>query len=364
MRKIIVTAALMSGTALAYGQSMTIYGIIDIGGTYANNQGGAHSYQLAGSQLAGSRLGFRGSEDLGNGLKTIFVLENGFDPGTGQMAGGAEFARMAYVGLTGNLGTLTLGKQYDFITDFVQPYTANGRWAGLYFAHPNDVDRTDNGVGNNNAIKFTSADYGGFKFGGFYSFGGQPGRFADNSLWSLGVHYTRGSLSMGAAYLRINDPSTSVLSFANGGGYTNVIYGNILAAADSQSILALGGAYVFGRATALFSYTHTRFASHLNTGNATFQNVELAGSYSFSPAFTLILSDTLTIGKDDAAGTTPKYNQFAVMASYAFSKRTSVYAQTSYQLAFGDATQAQITGLSASSTNRQVAARIGILHFF
>jgi predicted porin len=69
----------------------------------------------------------KGEEDLGGGLKAIFQLENGFDPGTGKLnQGGREFGRQAFVGLTRDQwGTVTLGRQYDPLVDMVQGITAD-----------------------------------------------------------------------------------------------------------------------------------------------------------------------------------------------------------------------------------------------
>lgn len=70
---------------LAMAQSsVTLYGIIDNGVTYATNQGGAHTWQAVSGVVAGSRWGFTGAEDLGGGMKAIFTLENGFDGFSGQ----------------------------------------------------------------------------------------------------------------------------------------------------------------------------------------------------------------------------------------------------------------------------------------
>src|SRR5690606_37232934 len=65
--------------------------------------------------LSGSRIGFKGSEDLGNGLKAVFQLEQGFDIGTGAAApsvGDSTFSRQAWLGLSGAWGTVGLGRQY------------------------------------------------------------------------------------------------------------------------------------------------------------------------------------------------------------------------------------------------------------
>jgi GBP family porin len=73
--------------------------------------------------LNGSRWGFRGREDLGDGLTALFVLENGFTIGNGAFSQqGREFGRQAYMGLSSNrYGAVTLGRQYASMADFISP---------------------------------------------------------------------------------------------------------------------------------------------------------------------------------------------------------------------------------------------------
>ena len=61
----------------------------------------------------------------------------------------------------------------------------------------------------NNAVKYTSANYAGFTFGGLYSLGGVAGQFNRNQIWSVGVGYTQGPLQLGAGYLNVKDPNFS-----------------------------------------------------------------------------------------------------------------------------------------------------------
>jgi len=66
-----------------------------------------------GAATAPSRLGFRGSEDLGGGLKALFTMESGMSVDTGTLSQGSRiFGRQAFVGLSGPYGALTFGRQY------------------------------------------------------------------------------------------------------------------------------------------------------------------------------------------------------------------------------------------------------------
>ena len=104
-------------------------------------------------------FGLRGSEDLGGGLKAIFTLESGFNIGNGKFANNSGmFNRQSFVGLSSaQFGTVTLGRQYDAVQDYLAPLTATGSWGGTYFAHPcnNDNLSTNGGYAVNNSIKYS-----------------------------------------------------------------------------------------------------------------------------------------------------------------------------------------------------------------
>lgn len=97
--------------------SVTVYGIIDTGLAYVTNVNAAGDNMVKMPTLTGSvpsHLGFRGSEDLGNGLSAVFVLENGLSVDTGQPSqGGRLFGRQAWVGLKTAYGTFMLGRQQN-----------------------------------------------------------------------------------------------------------------------------------------------------------------------------------------------------------------------------------------------------------
>ena len=86
-----VAAAMALGASCAHAQSsVTLYGLIDAGLMYTNNvkKGGSQGplFQATSGNINGSQFGLRGSEDLGGGLKAIFMLENGFNIRTGSWA--------------------------------------------------------------------------------------------------------------------------------------------------------------------------------------------------------------------------------------------------------------------------------------
>lgn len=81
-------------------------------------------------------------------------------------------------------------------------------------AHPLDNDNLDTSFSIRNAVKYTSANYAGLKFGGLYGFSNSAGDFSNNRAWSIGVSYDNGPLSVAAAYLQLNKSGSSNLSGA------------------------------------------------------------------------------------------------------------------------------------------------------
>lgn len=117
-----------SGAAFAQSSSVTLYGIADAGVSYQSHvqsvpgQGGS-LFGVTSGGLSGSRWGIRGVEDLGGGLKGIFVLESGFNIDTGTSAQGNRlFGRQSYVGLQGDFGAVTLGRQQNALFQLFGEY--------------------------------------------------------------------------------------------------------------------------------------------------------------------------------------------------------------------------------------------------
>ncbi|MCA3825231.1 MAG: porin, partial [Burkholderia sp.] len=251
------------------------------------------------------------------------------------------------------------------IVDYVEPFTLNGNIGGYYFAHPNDMDNTDNGFPISNAVKYRSPTIAGFTFGGLYAFGGQPGRFSDNATFSVGASYAAGPVGFGVGYLRINNPGVSTQGYQNYPGFTNAIYGNYLDAARAQKVFGVGASYqVVQWLKLLADFTNTNFQQGSAGHDATFQNYELSTLVTPTPAVTIGAGYTYTTGRDHATNAEPKYHQFNLSVEYALSKRTSVYVMGAFQKAAGDAPVAQIAGFNPSGNQKQAVGRAGIRHAF
>ena len=121
-KKLIALAVAGLVSAPVFAQSnVTIYGVADAYMGFGNH-GGNDLAAVQSGGLSGSRLGFRGAEDLGNGLKAVFTLEQGVDISNGvaspSVGGDSVFSRQALVGLSGAFGTISLGRQYAPGFDF------------------------------------------------------------------------------------------------------------------------------------------------------------------------------------------------------------------------------------------------------
>ena len=253
MRKI-VSAALLWGVAIpAFAQnSVTLYGVIDEGIDFTNNVGGHQVYEMTSGYAQGSRWGLKGTEDLGGGLSTVFQLENGFNAGNGALAqGGRMFGRQAFVGLASErYGTLTFGRQYDSVVDYLAQTTANGNWGGYLFSHPYDNDNTDNTFRLNNTVKYASPTLGGFSFGGTYSFSNDTG-FANNRAMSAGAQYSAGGWLLAAAYLRADNPTMNPGGAIAGAGGSLGTDGNFVS--STLQIFGAGVNYTVGSWTVGFA---------------------------------------------------------------------------------------------------------------
>jgi predicted porin len=110
MKKSLVALALMGAVGAAHAQSsVTIYGTVDAGvsrTTHTTND----ATQIG--KRDNNKLGFRGVEDLGNGLKALFQLEIRYEPDTGTLENGNRpfFQGQSRVGLQGSFGTVRLGR--------------------------------------------------------------------------------------------------------------------------------------------------------------------------------------------------------------------------------------------------------------
>lgn len=378
MKKTIIAACVASAASFAHAQSsVVLYGAVDDGLTYTNNQGGHHNFQASNGALGSSKWGFLINEDLGGGYSAIARLENGFDINSGKMNnGGRLFGRQSYVGIGSPFGTVLLGRQYDLVLDSLIGLSASTRFGGILATHAADVDNVWGDYSLNNSIKYISPTYAGFKLSGLFSLGGTAGDFANGKKTSISLSYAGQALSAAAVFSRINNPATSIYDATAapvaGGTFTNPITNPTFSGYVSAHTLQVAGAgvnYRMGQVLIGFTYTNTRFEDVVRTsstpfsGTATFNNFEGLATWNATPALMFGASYDYTKGE------TAKYLQTNVGTWYNLSKRTLFYATTSWERALGiDSTGkeavAALSFLTPSSTNNQVAVRIGVRHVF
>lgn len=300
------------------------------------------------------------------------------------------FGRQAYVGLSSPYGTVTLGRQYDSVVDYIGPLGAGEQWGGTFVAHPSDTDNMNNTARTNNAIKYTSATYGGLRFGGVYALGGVTGNVTRNQIWSLGASYTNGPLQLGVGYLNVRNPNTSF--YGAGGTVAPTVDGvpgsnfsaspiiSAYASAHTQQVIAAAGAYGFGAATIGAVYTNIKFMSLGDStsgpvpaggisGTATFNNAELNFKFQITPALLVGASYVYTRNSGASGMGSATYNQGALGVDYFLSKRTDLYTTATFQKASGtDSTGksavASINGITPSTSDRQAMIRVAIRHKF
>ncbi|WP_321872009.1 porin [Paraburkholderia tropica] len=399
--------ALMIPSACALAQSsIEIYGITDAGINYLSN---AQSSTIGGKPVGvarwafydgsvggqqGSRLGVRGSEDLGGGYKALVRLENGFSLQNGAAGqGGAIFGREAWTGIQAPYGQITLGRQYSAIVQFAAPILAAQQWAGYMSAHPGDLDDASKTWRINNSLKYTSLVISGWQFGGVVGREVSSGAPGSNTVWSIGTDFQDEDFRFGAGFLNADKPNTSFFgSNVNSAGAStnnmgstgsltspesNPVFGGY-ASARTLRILALSASYSHDRATVALAYSRTSFAGlgsnagpnpFRYTGTASFDDVELSALYQMPARFDVgtevnYLRGGSVDGKSDA-----RYATASIGAMYFLSKSTDVYSLIVGEKASGtdsldQPSVAAITGMTPSSSSFQLAVRIGMKHTF
>lgn len=130
LNKLLPLLALLAAPVALAQSSVTVYGIVDLFLESASAGNGRVTRIESGGRDGGSRLGFKGQEDLGGGHNAHFALEMGILADTGALdQGGLMWGRQAYVGLGGPWGNLNLGRQNtpQFLTTFVlDPFLLGG----------------------------------------------------------------------------------------------------------------------------------------------------------------------------------------------------------------------------------------------
>jgi predicted porin len=322
MKKSLLALAVLGAFAgVASAQTnVTVYGLVDAGITYESGGAAGNVWKMATGVKNGSRLGFKGTEDLGGGLNAHFQLENGFDADTGALRqGGRLFGRQGYVGLGGTFGSVDLGRQYTpfFVAlDTVDPFDTGLTGSSTNLMNPGTV-RTDN------AIQYSSMNMGGFTANVLYGLGEKAGNTSLNSTTDLSLNYANGPIGVYGAY-----------------DYQK------LTPTNRQKLALLGGTYDFSVVKAYLAYETEK-----DDGAMDYRDWMVGVTVPLGNG-TVIAS---YINKKDRSGANLGGKQYALGYTYAMSKRTTLY--TSYGHIDNDANGTNFVGDASSGGSVPAAGR-------
>ena len=303
MKKSLMALACASAfAASANAQStLTTYGIVDMG-FVAESGGTAGSLdKITSGAQSGTRLGFKGTEDLGNNMKALFVLETGIAADTGGFNQGAGFARQSFIGLQNDAGTLTLGRQYTpfFLTlnGVADPFAS-----GLAGNAQNLIPHS--GIRMNNAVKYASPIFSGVSAEVAYGFG-ESTTGADRGGRNVGgsIGYGDGALNVRLAYHRANEP---------------------LAGATDDTSTMLAANYNFQVAKVFAAYSDNDQQIVVNSTAAKGKSRDFLIGVSVPYGNHTFIASYIT--KDGRSALNRDANQLGLGYTYALSKRTNLYA--------------------------------------
>lgn len=222
MKSFVVTGLLALSLPALAQSSVSIYGVVDAYAQYLDGQARLARVQSGG--LAGSRFGFRGVEDLGDGLRAVFTLESGFtvdDGNAGQ--GGSFYGRQAFVGLQNEWGTMSLGRQLSSLYRATEEFSLFGSRPagpsaaviggfgdgyepvrGVAASAPSAAMGATGSGGParvNNSLRYASPDLTGFRFSTLYGAGESSGGTSDARLFDLALQYSGASFDTVLSYI-------------------------------------------------------------------------------------------------------------------------------------------------------------------
>ncbi len=362
MKKSLLALAVLAASGAAMAQSsVTLYGVADAGVTYVNGDKN-WSGVTSGNNLT-SRIGFRGVEDLGGGLKAKFTLEAGLNLDNGDGASGyagakagdgLAFKRQSTVGLEGGFGEVRLGRELTAAYNATARYDVFGSVGIAQSRLWADGGVTDTGAYNtarttnqrvSNAVTYVSPNFSGFKAAVNYGFGEVAGANSDRQYLGAGLTYDNGPLSLGLGLERLNKDTAT-----NSG---------------KISVWSLGGSYDLGVAKILAGYRDSK-GERGAIGDDKTKGYMLAVTAPVGPG--LVRAAFNRYEYTPAGAAKLKADQFAVGYVYGLSKRTSVYGTYAYlNNKDYNGTNAVIPSLGAGvlkDSGKQQGFQVGVSHSF
>jgi len=312
--------------------SVTLYGIVDTGIRYTNNAHGAVATTNSNGWLSSSRWGLKGSEDLGDGWKAIFQIENGFNPSNGALDNTSNvlFNRMSYVGISGPYGTLTAGRQWDLAHDIIYDLDP------FYLQYPGIIPLTPalDGIHFNNDVKYNGT-FGPVRLTAENSFGGVAGNINDGTSRSVGVQYKAGFAELGGVY--IHKRSLVGVSYI------------------SDDYYALATSLTFGSVRFAGGFMNENQDGLIGTPAVRTENYWVGANYTVSVPIRL----SAGLYETNLPNTEGKRDLGIIGVTYALSKRTSLFAEGDFTRYRG----AYVTN-AALNAQHQIGVTVGIDHDF
>lgn len=350
-------AALVVTAPCAWAQSsVTIYGRVVGGAEYIDKiadpaTGETHSLKRAAdNQWGTSMLGFKGSEDLGDGLKANFLLESGFGLKSGTTNGNAFWNRRSYVGLSDpKWGSIRVGKNLLISNDvwFLDP-------TGQQFVGSATLVRGRNWQGADNVIEYQTPTWGGFNATFQTALGEQAGSIKNKRKDGVSLVYQNQGLELRAIYDLIRDSNGKYGSGLNADGSRNTVF-------DTSKELILGGTYTIDKLKLFLGYENLRAPDVAPGSPDKVNHYWLGANYQVTPALTLIGS-VFRVNVNNGGGNA---NLFMAGANYSLSKRTLLYVGA------GTVRNSSTANFSVEATNNnplpgqnQNGAYAGISHSF
>lgn len=319
----------LAGTGSAHAQSsVTLYGLMAVEGLRATNvitpTGGGSQFRLDSSQVAPSRIGFRGVEDLGGGMAALFGMESAIGADTGTASSPKFWNRGSYVGLRNGLGTLTAGRVWNLNDDLMGSYFVFGGYSAFRwteFGYLSDLV--------DNAVKYVSPTFGGFQLRAIGALGeGTTGR-----TFEIGGEYKIGGFSAAGTWRDMKNASKTA----------------------SDKLASAGASYDFGVARVHAGYA----VSVMKT-----QRLPKAKTWDVGVVF--VSSPALFFTADyvarDQVGTKNDSNFIRLGADYSFSKRTGLMANFVLLNNKGNASE-RFYGNGAAGRDQRVLS-LGMRHLF
>jgi predicted porin len=359
-KKIMAAIGIALGADCAFAQSnVTIYGIADIAFVSERGGIGGNVNKITNGGVSASRIGFRGSEELGNGVSAFFTLENGYRIDTGEVdAAGTMFNRQSFVGLKTRAGTLTIGRQYtpwhQTLGQVADPFVTG--YAGT---SKNLFPDSGTNVRTSNTVQYSAPPMKGLVADLAYSFGEQAGSSKTGRQMGASIGYAAGKLAVRYAY---NNKNTDVLAAP---GVTPVSRGSssnhLVAANYDVTVVRLYAAYGKDKGfnSAPIQNPNNPYGGVVRPTPSTDSKVVLLGLSAPVPGGTVIAS---VMRKDDETRFNQDARGWGIAYAYALSKRSSMY--TSYGAVLNENGAGYTVGNNGETGSGDRAFNVGVRHVF